>query len=405
MTDNIANQNGGVKPQDTNASGPSSTSTPTSGPGKSKTGPPKRRPPKQGPRPTTNEGDSQPKKRPPKKKNPNNKPDSATTSSTGNENTVPKANSEVGNATANGSKKSRNKRRKNNKKNRTDGAGDANATEVAGEKTLEPQKDELESVPPVVDGEDDIPIAAQLAEALIAETPRGKEGKLSRKQRRKLKTSQGGVLLAGAAGAQAESGKPSRKQRRLLRETMMEEAGSSEITPTATETTMTTEAANDGKQEPTDNSSKLPRTLPVVVQLDTSTDNQGRPPVHLQLDTITAAAAIDKAVLETFEASLSAPESINKEDPVPALDEETATAYTDVAFDKGETSADIAKTVETQVEAAPKKEEKAETKTKTASRDLVVETQEEYTTKTPIAYEDDNTGKKDDCECSGCIIS
>lgn len=358
MTDIIANQNGGVKPQDTNASGPSSTGTgtgtgsgtPNIGLGKSQTDLPKRRPPK---------------KRQPKK-NPNNKPDSAT-SNTGNENTVNQANSEVGNATAEGSKKTRNKnkKRRKNKKNLTDGAGDANATEVAGEKKQEPQKDD----------------------------PRGTEGKLSRTQRRKLKTSQGGsvsgtgtvdneiaatgsqpesgVLLAGAPAEsvtttqgpgekeqnmiemldgepRGKDGKLSRKQRRLLRETMTEEAESSESAPIATETT-TTEAANHAK---------------------------------LVLET-----------LETLEASLSAPET-----PVPALEEETTTANRDIAFDKMETSADNAKT------AAPKKEEKAETKTKAASRDLVVETQKDYKAKT-IAYEDDNTGKKDDCECSVCIIS
>jgi hypothetical protein len=374
MTDNIANQNGGVKPQDTNASGPYSTGTgtgtgaPNSGPGKSKTGPPKRRPPKKGPRPNTNEGDSQPQKRPPKK-NPNDKPDSSgiSSTSTGNENT----NSEVGNAGADGSKKPRNnnnkKRRKNNKKNPTAEAGDANATEVAGEKTQEPQKDQPESVPPVVDGEDGAPIATQLAEAPTDEAPRGKEGKLSRKQRRKLKTSQGGSVSGTgtidseltAAESQPESGvflaaenettthgpgekeqlmiemldgEPrgkdgtlSRKQRRSMRETMVkEEAESSENAPTVTETT-TTEAANDAKQEPTDNSSKLPLTLPVIVQLDTSTDNQGCLPVHVQLDTSTAPAddskqvggdplpprkrKEEKAILETLEASLSAPES------------------------------------------------------------------------------------------------
>jgi hypothetical protein len=424
MTDTIANQNGGVKPEDINASGPSSTDTPNSGPsGESKTGPPKRRLPKKGPPPNTSEVDSQPKKT-----------DSAT-SSTGNENTVPKANSEVGNATGDGSKKTRKKnknRRKKKKNNPTDGADDAKATEAAGEKTQEPQKDEPEIIPPVVDGE---------------ETPRGKEGKLSRKQRRNLKTPQGdsvsatgtidsettatgsqpesGVLPAGAPAKnvtatqepgekeqnmtevldgepRGKDGKLSRKQRRLLRETVMEEVESPENTPTESETA-TTEAANDAKQEPIDTSSKVPGTLPVVVQSDTSTDNQGLSTAAAdeikEIGGDPLSAAVDKAILETLEASLSAPNSFSSQE------EETNTANRDIAFNKVETSADTAKKVETRVEAAPKKKEKAETKTMAVSSDLVVETQEECKAKSLTAYEDDNTGKKDDCECSGCIIS
>jgi hypothetical protein len=382
MTEKIENQNGDVKPQDasnaSNASGPSSTGTPNSGP-------------------TTNT---------------NNTPDSGT-SSNGNENTVPKTNSEVGSVPFEGSKKTRNKNKKRRKKKKRDAAAgavvDANATEVAGEKTQEPQKDDPESVPPVVDGQNGTP------EAQVGAMPRGKEGKLSRKQRRKLNTPQGGTGtvdsdIASATGSPPESveeprgkdGTLSRKQRRLLRETKEKEAESS--APAAAE------VANGAKQEPADDLSKLPRTLPVVVQLDTSTENQGHLPVHVQLDVSTVAAdskeigggplsprkekedsgdlkklvleeeaeksdanqalekaaAVDKAVLETVDASSSAPE------------EETTTA-----------SRDNAKTVEAEPE-------KAETKTKAAS---------ESKARTVIAYEDDNTGKKDDCECSGCVIS
>ena len=299
MTDTIANQNGGFKPQDSNASGPSSTSTPNSDPpANNKTGPPKRLPSKR------------------VKNNPNNKAGSATIS-TGNENTVPKAKGEVGNATpdADATKKRKKKKKKKKKKtNPTDGAGDAHAIEVAGEKTQEPQKDEPEIVPPIVDGE---------------ETPRGKEGKLSRKQRRKLKTSQGGPVSGTGI-------------------------------------------------------------------IDSETTATGSQPDN--------SALLAGAPVENLEASLStpkSPENVNEEDPVPALEEEMTTANRDIALDEVDTYDSNAKSVE----AAPRKEEKAETKTKAASRDVVVETQVDHKEKTSIAYEDDNTGKKDDCECSGCMIS